>query len=161
LRIAVLSDTHIPTRLGAMPGRVVEACAESDLILHCGDMVDRSVPRELERFAPVKAVHGNMDPRDLQERYPEFLELDLEGFRIFMTHGTGPRFGIENRIHARFAPQRPDMVIFGHSHVFHHDVRDGVIRLNPGSPAEPGGRRSFAVLTLEHGAVTGLERVLF
>lgn len=161
MRLAVLSDTHIPTRLGALPGRVYEVCAESDLILHCGDVVERSVLMDLERFAPVKAVHGNMDPQDLRERFPESLELDLEGFRICMTHGAGPRFGIENRILTRFAPRNPDMILFGHSHVYHQDVKDGVIRLNPGSPAEGRGRRSFAVLTLEHGEMTGLEQVLF
>lgn len=161
MRITVLSDTHIPIRLGALPGRVYEVCAESDLILHCGDVVERCVLRDLERFAPVKAVHGNMDPYDLQERYPEALEFELDGFRICMTHGRGPRFGIENRILARFAPRKPGMILFGHSHVFHHDVKDGVIRLNPGSPADVTGSRSFAVLSLEHGEVTSVEQVLF
>ena len=161
MRITVLSDTHIPTRLGALPGRVYESCAETDLILHAGDVVELSVLRDLERFAPLKAVHGNMDPYDLRERYPEALELEAEGFSICMTHGTGMRYGIENRILARFAPMDPDVIVFGHSHVFFHDVKDGVTRLNPGSLANPKGKRSFAILTLVKGNQPEAEHVLF
>ena len=161
MKIAVLSDTHIPTRLGAIPGRVYEVCAECDLILHAGDMVDRSVALDLERFAPLKAVHGNMDPCDIRDRYPESLEIQLEGFRICMTHGTGARYGIEKRIYGRFKERKPDVVIFGHSHVFNADYKDGVLRLNPGSVCGSKGFRSFAVLTLEEGSKPVAQQIQF
>jgi len=161
LRIAILSDTHIPTRLGALPGRVYEICAECDLILHSGDIVEREVIRDLERFAPLKAVHGNMDPYDISTRYPESLILDIEGFKICMTHGTGSRFGIENRIYKRFKDLKPDVIIFGHSHVFHSDIHEGTLRLNPGALCERKGRRSFAVLTLEKNSQPEVEHILF
>lgn len=161
MKIAVLSDTHIPTRLGSLPGRVYEVCTECDLILHAGDMVDRSVAIDLERFAPLKAVHGNMDAYDLRDRYPENLEIELEGFRICMTHGTGARFGIENRILKRFSQRKPDIIIFGHSHVYNSDFKDGVLRLNPGSVCGGSGRRSFAILTLEKSQKPKVERILF
>ena len=161
MRIAVLSDTHIPTRLGALPGRVYEVCAECDLILHSGDMVEREVIRDLERFAPVKAVHGNMDPYDISARYPDTFMIEIEGFRVCMTHGTGARFGIENRIYRKFRDLEPDVIIFGHSHVFHSDVHEGTLRLNPGSLANTKGRRSFAVLTLNRGEQPSVEHILF
>ena len=161
MKIAVLSDTHIPTRLGAIPGRVYEICAESDLILHSGDMVDLGVIIDLERFAPVKAVHGNMDPYDICKRYPESLELELEGHRICMTHGTGARYGIEKRIFKRFKPRNPDIIIFGHSHVFHSDMHDGILMLNPGALANGRGRRSFTILTLAKDKKPEVEQILF
>jgi len=161
LKIAVLSDTHIPTRLGAIPGRVYEICAESDLILHSGDMVDKSVITDLQRFAPVKAVHGNMDPYEITNRYPENLELELEGHRIFMTHGTGARFGIENRIQKRFKSLNPDVIIFGHSHVFNADIKDGVLRLNPGAVSGSKGIRTMALLTLEKDEKPEVEKISF
>jgi len=161
LKIAVLSDTHIPTRLGAIPGRVYEICAESDLILHSGDIVDMSVIIDLERFAPVKVVHGNMDPWDISKRYPESLELELEGKRIFMTHGTGPRFGIENRILRRFKPTNPDIVIFGHSHVYNNDIKDGVLRLNPGAVSGSIGKRTMILLTIEGNRKPEVEKITF
>lgn len=161
MKIAVLSDTHIPTRLGAIPGRVYEICAESDLILHSGDMVDQSVIIDLQRFAPVKAVHGNMDPFDITRRYPESLELELEGHRICMTHGTGARFGIENRILKRFKSQNPNIIIFGHSHVFNNDIKNGVLRLNPGAVSGSIGNRTMALLTLEKDQKPEVEKISF
>ena len=161
MKIAVLSDSHIPTRLGAIPGRVYEICAESDLILHSGDMVDMSVIIDLERFAPVKAVYGNMDPYDITRRYPEILELELEGIRICMTHGSGARFGIENRILKRFNSRNPDIVIFGHSHVFNNDIKDGVLRLNPGAVSGSIGNRTMATLTIEENRKPEVEKITF
>lgn len=161
MKIAVLSDSHIPTRLGAIPGRVYEICAESDLILHSGDMVDRSVIIDLERFAPVKAVHGNMDPFDICRRYPESLELELEGHRICMTHGTGTRFGIENRIFKKFRSRNPEIIIFGHSHIFNDDFKDGVLRLNPGAVSGSSGNRTMALLTLEKGMKPEVQKISF
>ncbi len=161
MKIAVLSDSHIPTRLGAIPGRVYEICAESDLILHSGDMVEHGVIIDLERYAPVKAVHGNMDPYDITRRYPESLELELEGYRICMTHGSGARFGIENRIFKRFKSHNPDIIIFGHSHVFYNDIKDGVLRLNPGAVSGSIGNRTMALLTLEKDKKPLLEKITF
>jgi putative phosphoesterase len=161
LRIAVLSDTHIPTRLGAIPGRVYEVCAECDLILHAGDVVELSVLRDLERFAPLKAVHGNMDPFDITERFPESLELNYEGFRICMTHGSGPGFGLKDRILKRFQALNPDIIIYGHSHDFNEDTKDGVLRLNPGAVSSSKGKRSIALLTLEENQKPKVEKITF
>ncbi len=124
-------------------------------------MVDLSVITDLQRFAPVKAVHGNMDPFDIIRRYPESLELELEGHRICMTHGTGARFGIENRILKRFKSKKPDIIIFGHSHVFNDDVKDGVLRLNPGAASGSIGNRTMALLTLEMDREPEVEKILF
>ena len=159
MKIAVLSDTHIPTRLGALPGRVYEICAECDLILHAGDMVDISVIHDLQRFASVKAVHGNMDPYELINMYPENLQLELEGYKICMTHGTGSRFRIENRILDRFISEKPDIIIFGHSHIYHNDVKNGVLCLNPGAVCESMKRRSMALLKLENGKEPEVNRI--
>ena len=161
MRIAVLSDTRIPTRLGAIPGRVYEVCAECDLILHAGDVVELSVLRDLERFAPLKAVHGNMDPYDITDRYPESLELNLEGFRICMTHGSGPGFGLKERLSKRFGPRNPDIIVYGHSHDYNDDIRDGVLRLNPGAVSSSKGKRSIALLTLEEGKQPIVEKITF
>ena len=161
MRIAVLSDTHIPTRLGAIPGRVYEVCAECDLILHAGDVVEKSVLMDLERFAPLKAVHGNMDPYDITERYPESLELELEGFKICMSHGSGPGFGLKDRLLRRFRTRNPDILVYGHAHEFNDDTKDGVLRLNPGAVSSSKGKRSMAILTLEEGTDPLVEKVTF
>ncbi len=159
MKIAVLSDTHIPTRLGSLPGRVCEVCAGSDLVIHAGDIVEASVLRELQLLAPVRAVHGNMDPYDLRSRLTESLELELKGSRVFVTHGTGARQGIQDRMYRRFARGEPDILIFGHSHVYHEETRNGVLLLNPGAVSGGRGDRSMALLTLEESSAPKVEKV--
>ena len=48
------------------------------LILHGGDVVAAPVLRELEAFAPVEAVFGNMDEPALREALTERREVTVE-----------------------------------------------------------------------------------
>ena len=54
--IGVISDTH-----GLLRPEAVAALANSDFILHAGDIGDPAILRELEKIAPVTAVRGNVD----------------------------------------------------------------------------------------------------
>ena len=100
-----------------------------------------------------------MDPYELRNMYPESLQLEIEGYKICMTHGAGSRFRIENRILDRFISEKPDIIIFGHSHVYHNDIKNGVLRLNPGAVCESMKRRSIALLKLENGKEPEVERI--
>jgi putative phosphoesterase len=161
LRVAVLSDTHVSTRAANLPGRVYEVCCEADLVLHCGDFVEAEVYRDLQRFAPVRGVLGNMDGGDLEAMLPEEEVFTLEGMTVCMTHGSGPVFGLEDRVIRRFAERKPRIVLFGHSHRYAEREENGVLLLNPGAVAAPPGGRSMAVLTLVSGEAPKVERVLF
>ena len=157
MRIAVLSDTHIPARLSALPGFVYEACAGSDLIIHAGDIEERGVISELRNLAPVKAVKGNMDTLQL----PETLTLNLEGFKVCVAHGSGPYHNVRERLKLKFQQQKPDIVIHGHTHVFHWKRERGTAFLCPGAVSNPSDRRSMAVLTLEAGQLPEVEKLVF
>jgi hypothetical protein len=160
LRIAVLSDTHIPTRLSHVPGKVYEVCSEADLVLHAGDHVEREVLTDLERMAPVKAVRGNMDGPDLSY-LPDSLTLDLEGHRVCMTHGSGAPVGLSKRVYRIFEGSDPEVIVFGHSHLYTHKRKNGVIILNPGAVCGRSGHRTMAVLTLIEGKPPSIEKVAF
>jgi len=151
----------VPTRAAAVPGRVYEECAGADLILHAGDVVELDVLYDLERFAPLKAVRGNMDTFQVAEKYPEYLVLELEGFSICMTHGFGARFRLKDRLLERYRHLEPEILIYGHTHVFDLDRMNGVMRLNPGAVAGAKGKRSFAVLNLEKGGEPEVKRITF
>lgn len=159
--IAVLSDTHVPTRSSSLPGRVYEVCSDADLVLHCGDFVEPDVYRDLQRFAPVRGVLGNMDCYELQRILPVTAEFTLEGFRVCMTHGSGPRPGLAGRVSKLFADRNPDIILYGHSHRFSESRGESLLILNPGAVAESRGNRSLAVLTLEKGKKPGVEHVVF
>ena len=68
--VGVISDTHVPTRARHLPRRVFQVFEEVELILHAGDLVELSVVRELEKLAPVLAVHGNMDGPEVRAELP-------------------------------------------------------------------------------------------
>ena len=157
MRIAVLSDTHIPTRLGSLQGRVYEEIADSDLIIHAGDLVEMDVLRDLERFAEVRAVRGNMDDASLRRVLPERQVFELEGFRIAVMHGSGAPFGLSKRVLSAVADEDPRIVIHGHSHQYCNRSMGNVLVLNPGAVVD----RSFAVLSLEEGTEPFVERFTF
>jgi len=161
LKIAILSDTHIPVRLRALPGQVYELCAEADLIIHAGDIEDIDVIDNLLRFAPVKAVKGNMDGFDVANRLPDTLVLELEGFTICVSHGSGVAMGIRDRLRKKFHSSNPDIIIHGHTHEYYWKMEKGIWFLNPGAVASPKGHRSAAVLTLEEGHAPTVERTVF
>jgi uncharacterized protein len=131
----------------------VRELERADLILHAGDVVAAPVLRELEAFAPVEAVFGNMDEPALQETLPERRVVAVEGVRIGMVHVPGERPGREERLVSWFPGC--DAVVYGHTHLPQLEQHRGVWILNPGSPTERrrAPHRSLIVLDI---AETGL-----
>lgn len=144
MRIALLSDTHLPARGRALPPELVRECREADLILHCGDITTASTLGELELLGEVRAVAGNCDDSELGRRLPERLVLDVAGVRVGMVHDGGARRGRSARLEAAFPDC--DVVAFGHSHqpLVSRSPR-GLLLLNPGSACD---RRREPVCTM-------------
>ena len=135
MRIAVISDTHLPRGRRALPARCVAELRAADLILHGGDIATVGVLEELEALGPpVRAVLGNVDEPALAARLPEERLVEAEGARIAMVHDAGPAQGRLERLRIRFPDA--DAVVFGHSHIPLHEERDGFQIFNPGSPTE-------------------------
>jgi uncharacterized protein len=116
--------------------------------LHAGDVVTLAVLRELEVFAPVEAVYGNMDEPALAEALPERRVVEVGGARIGLVHIPGARAGREERLMTWFP--RCDAVVYGHTHVPQVEQHRGVWILNPGSPTERrrAPRRSMLLLEI-------------
>jgi uncharacterized protein len=116
-------------------------------------VVAAPVLRELEAFAPVEAVFGNMDEPALQETLSERRVVAVEGVRIGMVHVPGERPGREERLVSWFPGC--DAVVYGHTHLPQLEQHRGVWILNPGSPTERrrAPHRSLIVLDI---AETGL-----
>jgi putative phosphoesterase len=151
VRVAVISDTHMPRGTRALPPACVERLAAADLILHAGDLTALSFLAELQAIGPpVEAVHGNMDEPALQALLPTERVVELGEARIGVVHIPGPRPGREARLAARFP--HCDAVVYGHTHMPQLDQAGGVWILNPGSPTE---RRSAPARTMLELAVSG------
>jgi len=135
VRLAIISDTHMPRGGRALPPACVERMVAADAILHAGDFTATEVLREIEALGPpVHAVHGNVDGPDVRQRLPEVRALEVEGVRIVMVHDAGPADGRLKRLRRHFPDA--DAVVFGHSHLPLHETGNGLQIFNPGSPTE-------------------------
>ena len=130
MKIAILSDTH-----GLLRPRVVEFLKTADVILHGGDINRQSIVDELRQYAPLYVVRGNND-KEWAEGLPHHLTVTLGGLRFFMVHN-------KKELPADLADV--DVVVFGHSHKYLQEEKNGVLWLNPGSC---GPRRFHQEITL-------------
>jgi putative phosphoesterase len=148
MRIAVVSDTHLPKGARVLPLACVERLRAADLILHAGDLVAVSFLDELRALGPpVQAVHGNVDEPGLRELLPKEQIVEAGEARIGMVHIPGPRAGREERLRARFPGCAA--VVYGHTHVPQVERVNGVWILNPGSPTERRKAPTRSMLELE------------
>jgi len=142
--IGLIADTHGQLRAG-----VHAAFAGVEMILHAGDVGGAEILDELRLIAPVKAVHGNVDPDD-DPILPPAVTLEIGGLMIHMSHGNEVGSPTPAKLMAVYAA---DVIVYGHTHrsiVMRNSTR---LVVNPGSA---GPRRfdlhpSVAVLTIVEG----------
>ena len=130
MKIGIISDTH-----GLLRPEVIRALEGCEAILHGGDINRQEILDRLEDIAPVHAVRGNND-KEWAEHIPLFLDFELAGLRIYMTH------------RKKDLPQDIsgyDLVVFGHSHKYEGSMKGKTLLLNPGSC---GPRRFNQAITL-------------
>jgi len=145
MRIAVLADTHV-NLLEHLPKKIIDALSTVDLIIHAGDFTDVQLLKELKRLREVKAVHGNMDSRELKTVLPVKEIVEIENKRIGITHGSGGPWGIEERVKKMFESDRIDIIVYGHSHRAQNKVINDILLFNPGKATD-----SFGILTINGG----------
>ncbi len=139
-RIVILSDTH-----GLLRPQVLEYLSRADIIIHGGDINTQSIVDKLQEYAPLYIVRGNND-KEWAEKLPQRLTFAAGGVRFFLVH---------NRKEVPVDLSGVDVVIYGHSHQYACEKRNGVLWLNPGSC----GRRRFeqeitlAVMSVDNGNI--------
>jgi putative phosphoesterase len=143
MRIAVLADTHTD-KLEYLPRKVIDALPKVDLIIHAGDFTDIQVLTDLKQLKEVKAVHGNMDSRQLKSVLPMKDIVEAEGKRIGITHGSGAPWGIEERVRKVFESDRIDIIVYGHSHRSQNKIINDILFFNPGRTGD-----SFGIITID------------
>ena len=136
MKIAILSDTH-----GLLRPEVVEHLKTADAILHGGDINKQNIVDELRQYAPLYVVRGNND-KEWAEAIPHDLTVTLDGVTFTMVHN-------KNEVPADLSGV--DVVVFGHSHKYVQEEKDGRLWLNPGSC---GPRRFHQEITMMMAQVT-------
>ena len=130
MKLAILSDTH-----GLLRPEVVEQLKHADAILHAGDINKQLILDQLRQYAPLYIVRGNND-KDWAAQIPHDLTVTLEGVTFYLVHNC-------KEIPADLSGV--DVVVFGHSHKYLQEEREGLLWLNPGSC---GPRRFHQEITM-------------
>ncbi len=149
MKIGVISDTH-----GYLDPRVEKIFDGVDHILHAGDIGYAALILELEFIAPVTAVNGNNDA-DLAFKETESVLLAEK--RIIVHHIVNPH-SLAEKIENRIRRERPNLVVFGHTHKKFSDTVKGVLYFNPGYAGKPkfGAERSVAIIEYDAGNKDGV-----
>lgn len=130
MKVAILSDTH-----GLLRPEVKQYLEQADAILHGGDINKPAIVEELRRYAPLYIVRGNND-KEWAKDLPHDLRVTLGGVTFYMVH---------NRKEAATDLTGVDVVVFGHSHKYLQEEKEGRLWLNPGSC---GPRRFHQKITM-------------
>jgi len=154
MNVAIISDTHIPSRASHVPSWVRERVRDADHVIHAGDFDTRDALATVEDLASgLTAVSGNMDRRlDL----PVVDTVEIGGVEFVVTHGTGSKTGYEERVAKTVrdhASDGPTVGVAGHTHEPLDETVDGVRLLNPGSAtgAAPATRTSMLTVQVDDG----------
>lgn len=137
MKLAILSDTH-----GLLRPQVLEHLKTADAILHGGDINKPGIVDQLRQYAPLYVVRGNND-KEWAEDIPHDLTVTLGCVTFFMVH---------NKKEVPADLTGVDVVVFGHSHKYVQEEKDGRLWLNPGSC---GPRRFHQEITMMVAEVSG------
>lgn len=150
MKIIVLSDTHIPKKAKKLPSRLIEELSDVDFIIHAGDWQTLETYEELQSYAPVEGVSGNVDSPEVQAKFGLQKILQFGDFKIGLVHGHGTHLTTEKRVIKTFKDDKLDMIIYGHSHIPILKTVDDMILFNPGSPTDKRRQKhySFGIITI-------------
>lgn len=157
MQVAIISDTHMPSRAAGIPEWVEDAVRGADHTIHVGDFDSPEGYKAVTSIVDENftAVKGNMDPPELG--LPEVATVELGGVTFVAIHGTGPT-DIEGYLELVADTAReeggPDAIgLCGHTHSVMDEEHHGMRLLNPGSAtgADPAEEATMMLVDVENG----------
>ena len=136
--LVALADTH-GTRTPRLTDHLRETLERAEVVLHAGDLTTPAVLDALDSFGGFCAVYGNSDDPEVRERLPETRTVVWAGTRFVLAHGH--RRG-QTSLSLLARQERADVAVVGHTHRPSVGERGEVAVVNPGSHADPRGRRA-------------------
>ena len=143
MKILVISDTH-----GNMPIKIKELGIHA--VIHAGDVGDRKFMREFSSIEDFYVVAGNTDSA-LEGIVPHTVCSTIEGVKFFLVHNLSAPHRMIMSNFREINDCKPDIVVYGHTHMPSIEMKDNVIFLNPGSLGKDGltGRKTYAIMEVE------------
>lgn len=143
--IAIVSDTHGNRRALEELDAVF---AESDYIIHLGDTSDDGAKVRAKYPDKTYLINGNCDFIKFGENE---LTLEIEGVKIFATHGHlySAKYTLE-KLAARAKELGCKIALYGHTHRADEREEDGVTLINPGTLSRYS-EKSYGYLVISGG----------
>jgi putative phosphoesterase len=158
MKALIFSDSHGNSRYMK---KIIKMSPDAQYVFFLGD--GTSEIDELTELFPEKifyAVKGNNDwSHSFFSQYKDELVIELEGKRIFLTHGHNYRVkGGEQSLYYRALALGADVVLFGHTHTpceRYVGENEALYMFNPGSIGIPDvrGNYSFGCMSIKDGQI--------
>ncbi|MBE5867002.1 MAG: metallophosphoesterase [Lachnospiraceae bacterium] len=146
MKVLIVSDTH---RKNDVYLNLVEL-HKPDMVIHCGDAEGAEYLLTEAADCPVHIVLGN---NDFFSELPRELEIEVGGYKVWVTHGHNYYVSMGNETIKREAIARGvDIVCYGHTHRPVIDLDEEVVALNPGSlsyPRQENRRPSYIIMEID------------
>jgi len=171
--VYLIADTHVPERQESVPQEFLSLLKPDDTVLHAGDWTSAATLKLLQQKAKVFGVWGNMDDGAVRKELPEKTIVEIQGFKIGITHGFGAPEGMVDKVRSKFLEKvenpvadpersrgeqsrRVDMILYGHTHIPHREEKNGILFFNPGSLSFNTDRRelTYAILEIKNGELS-------
>lgn len=147
MKILIVSDTH---RRNENLYEVVERIGKIDVLIHCGDT---ECPSELiEEIAGCHTiiVRGNNDFFSMMDKERV---VNISKYKVMIVHGHtyNVSLGVDMLVDEAMS-RGANIVMYGHTHRPHLEIRDDIIILNPGSlsyPRQEGRIPTYAIMEID------------
>lgn len=142
-QIVLLSDTH-----HTLDERFFSYFQKADEIWHAGDIGSLKVIDQLKKFAPIRAVYGNIDNHKIRAHFQETLLFRCEEIKVMMTHIGGYPNRYAKGIKEKLEEIQADLFICGHSHILKvmYDKKLKTMHMNPGAIGDYGIHKVKTIL---------------
>lgn len=159
-RIGLLSDTH-----GYLDPVVLKHLQGCDEIWHAGDIGNIEIADHLNQIAPLVAVHGNADGRDVRVVYPKHQRFQCEEVDVWITHIGGYPKNYDRNVQPEITENPPQLFISGHSHILKvmFDQKLNLLHINPGASGIQGFHKVQTIVkfTIDEKEIKDLQVVEF
>lgn len=138
IKIGCLSDTH-----GFYDTRLDDFFQSCDEIWHAGDIGSMEVAEKLSALKPLRAVYGNIDNREIRDKFPAHQRFVCDRVDVWITHIGGYPGKYDTAVRKEIISSPPALFISGHSHILKvmNDRKLGLLHINPGAAGRSGMHR--------------------
>lgn len=161
MKIGVISDTHLSYNDDEVNTFLEKFRDEVDFLIHAGDIDSIEFLTDIRSVFEddFLAVAGNMDGKSILSNIEQKELISIEGLKIGVTHSSGHPSECHEIAIETFKKEKPDIIVFGHSHHPLNKMINNTLLFNPGSLLDKryAPYTSYGLLELKDGNIISRE----